>query len=171
MKCIPSVPTFCMHAHELMEKKLVGKKTNWCFQCVHCDQIWYYYVTSARVMQMWQVHRARPGVNLWRILCVGAWNIEPLGWTSTTPLVRWIQGAESGHSGFSEMRRPGNEEITSGGYTNFWSGQSDGAHPKGVAIAISSQVQSSFVGVTPPEEHLWLHISYCSICSNQDVKT
>ncbi len=53
--------------------------------------------------------------------------------------------------GLSEVRRPGSGEICSGGYIYYWSGRSDGARLGGVAIGISSRLQSSVVGVTPVE--------------------
>ncbi len=58
--------------------------------------------------------------------------------------------------GLSEVRRPGSGEISSGGYTYYWSGRSDGARLGGVAIGISSRLQSSVVGVTPVDEPIML---------------
>ncbi len=56
----------------------------------------------------------------------------------------------------SETKRPGNGEVSREGYTYYWSGQSDGAHCKGVAIAIYTRLQSSVIGVTPVDECVML---------------
>ena len=58
--------------------------------------------------------------------------------------------------GLAEARRPGSGEISSGGYTYYWSGRSDGTRVAGVAIGISSQLQSSIVGVTTVDERIML---------------
>ena len=54
--------------------------------------------------------------------------------------------------GFSETRRPGSDEISSGSLTYYWSGMSNGARLKGVAIGISSRLQPSVVNITPVDE-------------------
>ncbi len=77
---------------------------------------------------------------------------------------------------FSEVRRPGSGETSIGGYTYYWSGRGDGAHLGGVAVGISSQLQSSVIGVTPADERIMLvsekhtlgFISHSSICSYRD---
>ncbi len=56
----------------------------------------------------------------------------------------------------TEVRRPGNGETSSGGYTYYWSGRGDFAHLEGVAVRISSQLQSSVTGVTPVDERIIL---------------
>ena len=56
--------------------------------------------------------------------------------------------------GLSETRRPGSGEISGGGFTYYWSGMSDGARLRGVAIGISSQLCSSVVEVTPVDERI-----------------
>ncbi len=58
--------------------------------------------------------------------------------------------------GLSEVRRPGSGEISSGGYTYYWCGRSDGTRLGEVAIAISSRLQSSVVGVTAVDERIML---------------
>ena len=67
--------------------------------------------------------------------------------------------------GLSEMRRPGSGEISSRGFTYYWSGMSIG-----LAICISSRLQSSIVEVTlvdaiEAEAHLGLKVSCCSVHS------
>ena len=51
--------------------------------------------------------------------------------------------------GLSETRRPGSGEISSRGFTYYWSGMSNGARLKGVAIGVSSRLQPSVVEVIP----------------------
>ncbi len=58
--------------------------------------------------------------------------------------------------GFSEVRRPGSGVTSIGGYTYYCSGRDDGAHLAGVAVGISSQLQSSVIGVTPVDERIML---------------
>ena len=58
--------------------------------------------------------------------------------------------------GLSEVRRPGSGEVSSGGYTYYWSGRGDGAHLGGVAVGISSRLQPSVIGVTPVDERVML---------------
>ena len=104
-----------------------------------------------------RARRARPGVNLRRALRVGAWNILSLSDDHRLPhLSAELRRLRVDIVGLSETRRPGNGEISSGGYTYYWSGQSDGAHLRGVAIGISSRLQSSVVGVTPVDERILL---------------
>ena len=45
--------------------------------------------------------------------------------------------------GLSEMRRPGSGEISSRGFTYYWSSMSNGAHLKGIGIGVSSRLQPS----------------------------
>ena len=52
------------------------------------------------------------------------------------------------------MRRSGNDEINSRGFTYYWSRISYGAHLKGVTIGISSRLQPSVVKVTPVDERI-----------------
>ena len=54
----------------------------------------------------------------------------------------------------SEVRRPGSGVASEGGYTYHWSGRGDGQHREGVAIAISSRLQSSVVEVAPVDERI-----------------
>ncbi|KAG0724686.1 Craniofacial development protein 2 [Chionoecetes opilio] len=49
--------------------------------------------------------------------------------------------------GLSETRRPGSGETSSGGYTYYWSGISNGHRVRRVAIGISSKLQPSVVEV------------------------
>lgn len=57
---------------------------------------------------------------------------------------------------FSETKKPGDEQIRRKGCTYYWSGKSDGARPKGVAIAISCNLQPSVVGITSVGEFVML---------------
>ena len=104
-----------------------------------------------------RTRRARPGVNLRRALRVGAWNILSLSDDHRLPhLSDELRKLRVDIVGLSETRRPGSGEISSGGYTYYWSGCSNGARLKGVTIGISSRLQSSVVGVTPVDERIML---------------
>ena len=54
----------------------------------------------------------------------------------------------------SEVRRPDCGEIMAGGYTNYWSGCSDGDHAQGVAVAVSNKLTPMISEVTPVNDHL-----------------
>ncbi len=86
---------------------------------------------------------------------MGAWNIQSL---SKDHKLRILSGELSRLRvdivGLSEMRRPGTGEISSGVYTYYWSGMSNGARLRGVAIGISSRLQPSVVEVTPVDERI-----------------
>ena len=51
----------------------------------------------------------------------------------------------------SEVRRP-DCEIMVGGYTDYWSGRSDGYHAQGVAVALSNKLTQMIIEVTPVNE-------------------
>lgn len=46
------------------------------------------------------------------------------------------------------MRKPGDGEISNGGYTYYWSGTTNGAHLQGLAVAIFSRLKVAVVEVT-----------------------
>ena len=99
--------------------------------------------------------RTIPGVNLRRALRVGSWNVLSLSEDHRLPHL----SAELGRlrvdiAGLSETRRPGSGETSSGGYTYYWSGMSNGTRLRGVAVAISSRLQPSVVEVTPVDERI-----------------
>ena len=86
---------------------------------------------------------------------MGAWNILTLSDDHRLPhLSDELRRLRVDIVGLSEARRPGSGEISSGGYTYYWSGRSDGARLGEVAIGISSRLQSSVVGVTPVDERV-----------------
>ena len=49
----------------------------------------------------------------------------------------------------SEVRRPDSGKIMAGGYTHQWSGCSDGYHAQGVAVAVSNNLITMVIEVTP----------------------
>ena len=104
-----------------------------------------------------RARRVRPGVNLRRALRVGAWNVLSLSDDHRLPcLSDELRRLRVDIVGLSEVRRPGSGEISRGGYTYYWSGRSDGARLGGVAVGISSRLQSSVVRVTPVDERIML---------------
>ena len=54
----------------------------------------------------------------------------------------------------SKTRRPGSGEISSRGFIYYWSGMSNGARLKRVAIGGSSRLQPSVVEVIPVDERI-----------------
>ncbi|MFV0264599.1 MAG: endonuclease/exonuclease/phosphatase family protein, partial [Kluyvera sp.] len=99
--------------------------------------------------------RTRPGVNLRRALRVGSWNVLSLSEDHRLPcLSDELRRLKVDIVGLSETRRPGNGEISSMGYTYYWSGMSNGARLRGVAIGISSKLQPFVVEVTPVDERI-----------------
>lgn len=87
---------------------------------------------------------AEPGleVNLSRGLCGDSWNIQGVCDEHGLPYLLYeLRRLRMDTIGVSEMRRPGSGEITSGGYTYHWSAMSSGAHLRGLAVGISSQLQ------------------------------
>lgn len=97
----------------------------------------------------------RPGVNLRRVLRVGTWNILSLSEDRRLPFLSdELRRLRVDIAGLSEVRRPGNGEISSGGYTYYWSGMSDGSRLRGVAVAISSRLQPSVVEVAAVDERI-----------------
>ena len=96
-----------------------------------------------------------PRLNLRRSVRVGAWNVLSLQDDARVPAL----SAELARLGIavaalSEVRRPGNGEISVGGYTYFWSGRADGRHTEGVAVAVSDRLISQVKEVTPVSERV-----------------
>lgn len=104
-----------------------------------------------------RTRRVRAGVNLRRALRVGAWNVLTLADDDRLPCLSGeLRRLGVDIVGLSEVRRPYSGEISSGGYTYYWSGCSDGAHLRGVAIAVSGRLQSSVDKVTVVDERIML---------------
>ena len=86
---------------------------------------------------------------------MGCWNILSLSEDHRLPLLSAeLSRLRVDMVGLSETRRPGSGETSSGGYTYYWSGMSDGTHLRGVAIGISSRLQPSVVEVIPVDERI-----------------
>ena len=93
------------------------------------------------------------GVNLRRVLRVSSWNILNLSENHRLPhLSDELSRLRMDIVGLFETRRPGSSEISSKGFTYYWSGMSNGASLKGVAIGIPSRLQPSVVEVIPVDE-------------------
>ena len=56
--------------------------------------------------------------------------------------------------GLSETRRPGSGEISSRGFTYYWSGMNNGARLKEIAIGVYSRLQPSVVEIIPVDERI-----------------
>ncbi|KAG0728675.1 Craniofacial development protein 2 [Chionoecetes opilio] len=99
--------------------------------------------------------RITPGINLRRVLRVGSWNVLILSDDRRLPLLSSkLSRLMVDIVGLFETRRPGSAETSSGGYTYYWSGMSNGHRDRGVAIGISSKLQLSVVEVTPVDERI-----------------
>ena len=78
----------------------------------------------------------------------------------------------------SEIQRLNSGEIMAGGYTNYWSGHSDGYHAEGVAVAVSNNLTPMIIEITPVNEHFMrqrIHhslvvISLLSVCAPTEVR-
>jgi len=57
-----------------------------------------------------------------------------------------------GIAALSEVRRPDSGKIMAGGYTDDWSGRSDGYHVHGVPVAVSNKLTPMIIEVTPANE-------------------
>ena len=97
------------------------------------------------------------GFNLRKALRVGTWNVLSLSKDDRLPLLsRELGRLGVGIAALSEVRRPGHGEISSNGYTYYWSGCDNGAHLRGVAVAIAARLVSSVDRVTPIDERIML---------------
>ena len=73
--------------------------------------------------------------------------------------------------GLTETRRSGSGEISSRGFTYYWSSMSNGACLKGIAIVVFSRLQPSIVEVIPVDEcimrlrlkHTWGFMSLIAV--------
>ena len=96
-----------------------------------------------------------PWVNLRRSLRVGAWNVRSQREDGHLSLLSSeLKRLNIGIAALSEVRRLDSGEIMAGGYTNYWSGHSDGYHAQGVAEAMSNKLTSMIIEVTPVNEHI-----------------
>ena len=110
---------------------------------------------AGRCADVAPARRTIPGVNLRRVLRVGSWNVQTLSEDHRLPhLSDELSRLRVDMVGLSETRRPGTGEISSKGYSYYWSGMSNGARLRGVAIGISSRLQPSVVEVTPVDERI-----------------
>ncbi len=101
--------------------------------------------------------RARTVVNLRRALRVDAWNIVSLSDDHRLPcLSDELRRLRVDMMGLSGVRRIGSGETSSGGYMYYSSGRGDGVNLGGVAVGISSHLQSHVIGVTPADEGVML---------------
>lgn len=89
-----------------------------------------------------------------RRLCLGAGNILSLSKDDHLPHLSELRELRADMVSLSETRKLGIIEIISGGYTYYWLGQSNGAHLRMVAVAISCCLQSSAVAITLVDEHI-----------------
>ena len=54
----------------------------------------------------------------------------------------------------SEVPTPDSGEIMVSGYTDYWSGRSDGYHAQGVTVAVSNKLTPMITEVTPVNERI-----------------
>ena len=86
---------------------------------------------------------------------MGTWNILSLAEDRRLPILSAeLRKLRVDIAGLSEVRRPGNGEIRSEGYTYYWSGMANGTHLRGVAVAISDRLSAAVVGITTVDERI-----------------
>ena len=104
-----------------------------------------------------RARRRGHGINLRRPLRVGAWNVLSLSEDHRLPYLSGeLQKLGVEIAALSETRRPGTGEISSGGYTYYWSGSANGARLRGVAVAVSSRLRPCVDRVTQIDERIML---------------
>ena len=94
-------------------------------------------------------------INLRWVLRMGSWNILTFSEKHRlSHLSDELSRLKMNIVGLSETRRPGSGEISSRSFTYYWSGMSNGARLKGVAIGVSRRLQPSIAEVIPVDEHI-----------------
>ena len=94
--------------------------------------------------------RRSPWVNVWQSLWVGVCNVLSLRKDDHLSLLSSeLKRLDIGVTALSEVRRPDCGEIMAGGYTDYWSGHSDGYHAQGVAVAVSNKLTAMTIEMTP----------------------
>ena len=84
---------------------------------------------------------------------MGAWNVLSRREDDHLSLLSSeLKRLDIGIAALSEVRRPDCGEIRAGGYTNYWSGRSDGYHAQGVVVAVSNKLTPMIIEVTPVNE-------------------
>ena len=93
--------------------------------------------------------RRTPWVNLTQSLRVAAWNVLSRREDDHLSLLSSeVKCLNIGIAALSEVRRPDSGEIMASGYTDYWSGRSDGDHPQGVAVAVSNKLTPMIIELT-----------------------
>ena len=86
---------------------------------------------------------------------MGAWNVLSLREDDQLSLLSSeLKGLDIDIAALSEVRSPDCGEIMAGGYTNYWSGRSDGYHAQRVAVAVSNKLTPMIIEVTPVNERI-----------------
>ena len=86
---------------------------------------------------------------------MGAWNVPSLREDDHLSLLSSeLKRLDIGIAALSEDRRPDSGEIVAGGYTDYWSGCSDGYHTQGVAVTVSNKLTPMIIEVKPVNERI-----------------
>ena len=86
---------------------------------------------------------------------MGAWNVlSQREDDHLSLLLSELKHLDIGVAALSEVRTPDSGEIMAGGYTDYWSGRSDGYHVQGVAVAMSNKLNPMIIEATPVNEHI-----------------
>ena len=84
---------------------------------------------------------------------MGAWNILSLREDDhLSVLSSELKHFNIGIAALAEVRRPDCGEIMAGGYTDYWSGRSDGYHAQVVVVAVSKKLTPMIIKVAPFNE-------------------
>ena len=65
-----------------------------------------------------------------------------------------LKRLDIGIAAHSEVRRTDCGEIMAGGYTDCWSGHSDGYHAQGLSVAVSNKLIPMIIEVSRVNEHI-----------------
>ena len=84
---------------------------------------------------------------------MGVWNVlSPREDDHLSLLSSELKRLDIGIAALSEVRRPDCGETMAGGYTDYWSGRTDGYHAQGVAAAVSNKLTPMIIEATPLNE-------------------
>uniref|UniRef100_A0A8C4X1F8 C2H2-type domain-containing protein n=1 Tax=Eptatretus burgeri TaxID=7764 RepID=A0A8C4X1F8_EPTBU len=99
--------------------------------------------------------RRSPWVNPRRFLQVGARNVLSQREDDHLSLLSSeLKRLDNCITALSAVWRPDCANIMASGYTDYWSGRSEGYHAQGVAVAMSNKLTPLIVDVTPVNEHI-----------------
>ena len=86
---------------------------------------------------------------------MGAWNVLSIREDDHLSLLSSeLKHLDIGIAALSEVLRPDCGEIMAGGYTDYWTGRSDGYDAQGIAVALSNKITPMIIEVTLVNERM-----------------